>query len=1042
MREIASIAFDKNLISTPKINVAERNSGTHKIDLSGCEVTDIEKTKLQELFEEYNDCISWDDYDLGSYDDTLIDINTTTENPPAKFRNPRIPIKFQKEVEDHINKLLKAGRIVESNTPWVHPSVIVPKKNGSLRICLDLRSTNEVTIPDHFPLPRIDDLLAKVSGSKYFTSIDCASGYLQLKLSEKAQKKCGWITHVGVYEFVYLPFGLKNAGAYFSRTMSRILSGLQENCLFYLDDICIFTQTFEEHLKAIRTVFERFRTFKIKASGRKLTEIARSSIVFLGHEISGSGYKPANRNIEAIEKMPRPTNTKQVKCFLGMANFFRKFVNGFAKIASPLYEITREKVPFHWGSEQEASFRAIKGLLSKKPILGFPQDKEFILYTDGSQQAVGGALLQENNNSLCAIGYFSKTLSDSQKKWSATHIELFAIISSLRFFKHIIYGNHIVIRSDHKPLIYLLSHNKIHDNLSRWVIELQNFDCSIEYVKGKSNLVADCLSRSANPKVKFVDGTTEAEDIIDFPVALCFSPELLPVLTNKGTINVQDARTEQLRDEYCTLIRKILEEPAGVWESLERLEETDKQALLNEGEKCFVGKNGCLYRNLIDRKGLGKNLLIIPKKLQEAVFLAFHESPGTGGHFNGYKTLQKVRRKYFWQTMSQDILNWSRACIKCQQKTAALRNREPLAPIKSNFIFHKVFIDLAGPLPETDRGNRYLLATICGFSKYVTLTPIPNCQAITVARTLMNECVLKFGTMRELISDNASYLKGEIITELCNMLRIPRHLITPYHHEGNGSIERVFRTFNAMLRTYVNSSQTDWDLHASACAFAYNTSVHESLGETPFFMIFGRDPVFNIDLVIQRATDGHFPDESQVGEYKESLLRSLHAAWKSASEINDEARKKFEQTHAKNFKHLQPCDVAPGDTVLLRNLKPLPGLSRKLSMPWAGQFRVIKVERPHVVITSKTCPTATPQVVHLNQVKKLFEISGPVGSSQSLPEEEEERLQEAESTPLDLAGYGSSVTQPPATPKRESTKTEERPQRYNLRPRKSLTYNF
>lgn len=1002
--------------------------------MSGCEISELEKTQLSKLFEEYRDCISWGDYDLGSYDDTLIDIHTTTDVPPAKFRNPRIPLKFQKEVENHINKLLEAGRIKESNTPWVHPSVIVPKKNGSLRICLDLRSTNDVTIPDHFPLPRIDELLTKVAGSKYFTSIDCASGYLQLKLSEKAQKKCGWITHVGVYEFQYLPFGLKNAGAYFSRTMSRILTGLQENCLFYLDDICIFTKNFDEHIKAIRTVLERFRTFKIKASGKKLTEIAKTSIVFLGHEISGSGYKPANRNIEAIEKMPRPSNTKQVKCFLGMANFFRKFVNGFAKIASPLYEITREKVAFSWGAEQETSFNSIKKILSQKPVLSFPQDREFILYTDGSQQAVGGALLQETDNSPHAIGYFSKTLSDSQRKWSATHIELFAIISSLRFFKHIIYGNRIIIRSDHKPLTYLLNHNKIHDNLARWVIELQNYDCVIQYIKGKSNLVADCLSRSANPKVKFIDGSPEAEDIVEFPVALCFSPEFLPISTNKGAMSIQDARSEQLNDEHCSLIRKILEDPESAWETLEKLDDHSKEYLLREVENCFVGKNGCLYRILENNKSPNRNLLLIPRALQQSVFSAFHESPGTGGHFNGFKTLQKIRRKYFWQTMHRDIITWSRACVKCQQKTAALRNREQLVPIKSEFIFHKVFLDLAGPLPETDRGNRYLLATICGFSKYVTLTAIPNCQATTVARTLMNECILKFGAMRELVTDNASYLKGELITELSELLQIDRHLITPYHHEGNGSVERVFRTFNAMLRAYVNASQTDWDLHASACAFAYNTSVHDSTRETPFFLIFGRDPIFNIDLALQNASEGHFPADSEASEYKEALLTSLHAAWHSASAINEKARQNFEQTHAKNFGHLQPCEVIPGDTVTLQNVKSRPGLSRKLAMPWVGQFRVIKVQRPHAVIVSKTCPSATPQLVHLNQVKKIFDISGPAGSSPWSIAEENQQLKDNGAAPEEVVGYSSQKSQP--DPPADRTTPACSKHAYNLRPRR------
>ncbi|XGW34220.1 hypothetical protein V3C99_018220 [Haemonchus contortus] len=266
----------------------ENHFEAQRIDLSQAEVSDAERLQLTDLFHEFRDRISTGSYDLGLYEDSEIVIKTTTDTPPTRFRPPRIPVKFQKELDDHINKLLQAGRIVKSDTPWIHTTVLVIKKDGSLRVCLDFRRLNSITIPDHYPLPRIDDILTKISGHKFYTTLDLASGYMQLRLSPGIQSKYGWATHRGIYQLVYLPFGLKNAGAYYSRAMARILASLGGNCSAYLDGIVIFDKDFPGHLESLRKVFYRFRLHNIKASGKKPTEIARSRTNFLGHVIAGN----------------------------------------------------------------------------------------------------------------------------------------------------------------------------------------------------------------------------------------------------------------------------------------------------------------------------------------------------------------------------------------------------------------------------------------------------------------------------------------------------------------------------------------------------------------------------------------------------------------------------------------------------------------------------------------------------------------------------------------------------------------------------------
>ncbi|KHJ88079.1 integrase core domain protein [Oesophagostomum dentatum] len=1000
---------------------------TLQLDLSRAEVTPSQRNQLHDLFAEFHDRISSSSYDLGSYDHTLIHIKTTTDIPPTRFRPTRIPTRFQKELDEHINKLLASGRIVESDTPWIHNTVLVKKKDGSLRVCLDFRPLNAITIPDRYPLPRIEDLLEKVAGNKFYTSFDLASGYMQLLLAPESQAKCGWATHRGIYQFVYLPFGLRNAGAYFCRAMSRVLAGLEANCLAYIDDIIVFNNDFDSHLASLRKVLERFRIFNIKVSGKKLTSIAQSKITFLGHEISGNSYFPADRNVKAINDMPTPTSTKQVKSFLGMANFFRKFIKGFASLAAPLYDLCKNNVAFEWGESQNNAFLNLKKALTSKPCLAFPKNQDFILHTDGSKTAIGAALFQTHNNTdkLVAVGYFSKMLSPSQRKWSPTHIELFAMISALRFFRTTIYGNHTTIFSDHKPLTFLLRQGKTHDNLARWAVELQSYDISIQYQKGTSNVVADHLSRNSSENNVFVDGSPECEDLIEFPRCLAQN-----ISTSTAVTNVQpyplirlrpyDVLIEQQHDPLCKTIMFFLE--SGTWPA--NTDDELKTSCLNIAEKCTIKKNGCLYFTAAgnSKTNCRHDPLFVPIRLREPICVALHQSPTAGGHFNWRKTLAKIKRRFYWPQMKEDIFKYVRSCDQCQRKRPHPFNKEKLLPVQTDAVFARVYLDLSGPYRTSARGNKYILCLIDHFTKYVVSSAISDCTAVTVANAIVSECILKYGAMTELVSDNASYLKGDLLAELGKLLRIGHYFTTPYHHEGNGACERVFATFQEMLRTYISSNQLDWDLFLPACTFAYNTSVHSSTNETPFFLLFGRDPVFNIDLLIQHKREGHIPDGTDSGIYKESLINALHSAWLAAFTYNEKRNRIMKRQYDKS--HLPTASIQLGDRVYLRDFAPKPGLSQKLCYPWLGQFRVIGIDPPHLTLVSITSPQSKPRKVHMNQVKRCFELSGPVFTCPWIPSPEEKALTLAKACNHETLGYSHALTDPVFTIRSSSPQSQ------------------
>ncbi|XGW32203.1 hypothetical protein V3C99_010411 [Haemonchus contortus] len=462
------------------------------------------------------------------------------------------------------------------------------------------------------------------------------------------------------------------------------------------------------------------------------------------------------------------------------------------------------------------------------------------------------------------------------------------MISALRFFRATIYGNLTRIFSDHKPLTFLLEHNKIQDNLARWIVELQSYNITIEYIKSSSNTVADCLSRVSLPSSQFKDNSPESEDIVEFPRCLVNCPlpetEHQPLLQySPVAIRPHDLLVQQW-DPFCQNILHFLRH--GTFSS--DTPDECKPSLLQIADRCFIKSNGCLYyrRPPPVHRGNAQELIVVPEHLKEALFRAFHESPSAGGHFFWRKTLAKLTRRYFWPHMAEDIYRLCRTCDVCQRKKAAARNRENLLPTVPVAIFDKVYVDLTGPMHITEAGNRYIMAMVDHFSKYVIAAALPDCSSVTVAKALMNECILKYGVMTELISDNASYFRSETLLELGKLLRVHKYFCTPYHHEGNGACERVFATFQLMLRSYISAAQTDWDQFVPACTFMYNTSTHSSTLNTPFFLMFGRDPVLNIDLIIRHHEERHVPSDSTTQTYVERLLPVLHSAWEAAFRFN------------------------------------------------------------------------------------------------------------------------------------------------------------
>lgn len=413
----------------------------------------------------------------------------------------RIPEVHKQEVKSQVSKMLEEGIIKHSTSPYNAPILVVPKKTDAsgkpkLRVVVDFRKLNDATVGDSFPIPLIDEVLNAFGKSKYFSAIDCASGYHQIPVRTEDQPKTAFSTPEGHYEFNRMPFGLKSAPSTFQRLMNNVLTGLQGlKCLVYLDDVVIFGETLVEHNERLIDVFQRFREHNLKLQPDKC-EFLRSELAYLGHIITPEGVKPDKSKIEAVLNFPTPRTTRQLKGFLGLSGYYRKFIPNYSKIAVPMTYLLKKGVPYIWTTETEEAFRTLKEILTTEPLLQYPDyTRPFVLTTDASDSAVGAILSQGDIGKDLPIAYASRTLSKPERSYPTIEKELTGIVWGVKYFRPYLLGRKFKIVTDCKSLTWLFGVNDPSSRLLRWRLLLEEYDYEIVYKKGTSNTNADALSR-------------------------------------------------------------------------------------------------------------------------------------------------------------------------------------------------------------------------------------------------------------------------------------------------------------------------------------------------------------------------------------------------------------------------------------------------------------------------------------------------------------------------------------------------------------------
>jgi len=465
--------------------------------IDGCKLETFGQRKaLADLLAKYQDVFASPGGLLGHTDLVKHTIDVAGKLP-IKQRARRVPLGKKKVCDDEIDRLESAGIIEPSNSPWSSPVVLVTKKDGSVRFCVDYRKLNEATVKDAYPIPKIEECIDTLSGAKWFCTLDLLSGYHQVEMAEEDKEKTAFSTHRGHHQFTRMSFGLTNAPATFERLMDLVLKGLNwEQCLVYLDDVVVFGKTFEETLENLRLVLERFRAANLRVKPPKCS-LFQKEVLYLGHIISEEGVACDPAKIEAVSKWPVPRTVKDVRSFIGFAGYYRKFVNDFSTKAAPLHELTKIDVKWIWDEACQAGFEAIKLALTTAPVLGYPRDEGlFILDTDASLYGVGAVLAQVQDGEERVISYVSKKLSKSQVNYCTTKRELLAVVLFTKHFSHYLLGREkFLLRTDHSSIRWLCNFKGDEGMLARWISQLQQYNFEIQHRAGKDHGNADGMSR-------------------------------------------------------------------------------------------------------------------------------------------------------------------------------------------------------------------------------------------------------------------------------------------------------------------------------------------------------------------------------------------------------------------------------------------------------------------------------------------------------------------------------------------------------------------
>ena len=920
-----------------------------------------QKESLKALLIEFQDVFASHDFDLGHFSELQHTIPLLASAVPVKEKIRRTPSKFEGEEEKNLEAMLEAGVIQPSNSPWASAPVLVRKKDGGVRWCLDYRKLNDLTIKDAFPLPLISNMMDTLQGNIFMSSLDLASGYWQIEIAPEDREKTAFITKYGLFEHVRMSMGLCNAPSTFQRAMNLVLRGMTwKTVLAFLDDVLVLGRSFEDHLQNLREVLERFRNHNLKLKPKKCSMFQKET-KFLGRIVSGDSVSVDPQSIECVKEWPQPKCTRDVERFLGFANYNREHIPDLAKLAEPLYALTG-KAPFHWKEEHTIAFETVKSALLSPIVLSLPTaDDAFVLDVDASDTAVAAQLSQIRDGVEFPISYGSKSLTPAQRKYCATRKELLALIVFTRQYRHYLLGRPFVARTDHSSLVWLTHFKDIQGQLARWLEELQQYNIHIVHRKGKDHVNADSLSRIPDdiPYCVCYRAATDVSQLpcggcayckraqnrwgdfeqdVDDVTSLCI-PAIRSVQVDSNWADIlSDCFKSEKQDSDADL--KLLKQWLITPPSKEQLSAVSQylKTLWMHRSQLTIDKDIVWYL-WIDEEGNKSKKFVTPRNMVELVLKLAHDN-SLSGHFGIEKTCERIRRNFYWPNLKQDVEIHVKSCYACNRSKHLRRKYcAPLQEHTTGAPMEQIHIDIMGPLPMSKRGNTCCLVIVCQFTKWVEIVSLPDQQAETIARAMVDNLFSRLGCPRVIFSDQGVNFNSQLFHELCERLGIVKKRTTAYRASSNGQVERINRTLGQSIRTAILEStqqnQDDWDDKIPIIAGAIRSTVNRGTGFTPNKLMLGREVYQPLELVC-----GVEREEKPVYEYIQQLERDMSDAHITARKALKSGQCRQKRDYDVNI-HTTKYKV--GDAVLLVNSATKIGQCKKLQPLWLGPFLIVEV---------------------------------------------------------------------------------------------------